>query len=312
LGLAAAEGAYHTERAGGGPTLEDVCLRVSCGVATGADKVFVHRTAAIPDGLRRFAYPTVAGRELVPGQKQVRTRQSILFPYSTEGELLPIDDLAELSEYLSRPAQRRRLGRRTCAARKPWHAFHDSVPLREILRPKLLCKDITATPEFWCDRGGAVVPLHSVYYIVPRDPARLDDLAAYLTGTEARRWLTAHCQRAANGFLRLQSAILKKLPVPAVLGGPGPDEVARRPVRNYFVAGVFVVAGLNLAGILPLPCSRRGRRTPAGSPPRTAPCSARASLLVARPLRQTCVTRSRSHHAEAVARRATESAGLIP
>ena len=31
---------------------------------------------------------------------------------------------------------------------------------------------------------------------------------------EAREWLRAHCQRAASGFLRVQSHVLKRLPLP--------------------------------------------------------------------------------------------------
>lgn len=31
-------------------------------------------------------------------------------------------------------------------------------------------------------------------------------------------WLTANCQRAANGYLRLQSHVLKRLPLPERLG----------------------------------------------------------------------------------------------
>ena len=142
------------EPASTGLTLEDVCLRVSCGVATGADKVFVQRTESITDALSSFAYPTVSGRQLVPGQEHVRTKHSILVPYNQHGTLLPITGLGALGDYLSQPARRRRLTARTCARRKPWYAFHDSAPLPDILRPKLLCKDITVAPGFWFDSKG--------------------------------------------------------------------------------------------------------------------------------------------------------------
>jgi hypothetical protein len=115
---------------------------------------------------------------------------------------------------------KQRLKARTCARRKPWYAFHETPPLREILRPKLLCKDVTPEPYFWLDRKGDVVPQHSIYYIVPRTPELLDSLRSFLNSQDVRSWLRSHCQRAANGFLRVQSSALKKIPVPDDLGEP--------------------------------------------------------------------------------------------
>lgn len=203
-----------------GATLADACLRVSCGVATGADEVFVHETRRLTEGLLEFAHPTIAGRQLVPGQERVRTVHSMLIPYDAGGNLLPLDRLGEFASFLRMPTTRSALSRRTCARRKPWHAFHDSVPLNSVLRPKLLCKDIGAAPMFWLDRSGTLVPRHSVYYMVPRDPSMLEDLASYLNSRAAQRWLVGHCQRAANGFIRLQSSVLKRLPVPRELVPP--------------------------------------------------------------------------------------------
>jgi hypothetical protein len=42
----------------------------------------------------------------------------------------------------------------------------------------------------------------------------MEPLCEYLNGDEARNWLEANCQRAAGGFLRIQSAVLRDLPVP--------------------------------------------------------------------------------------------------
>lgn len=102
--------------------------------------------------------------------------------------------------------------------RKPWYAYHETPPLAHIRRPKILCKDITATPFFIADPEGRIVPRHSAYYIVPADPSCLDDLVQYLNSAPARDWLRLHCQRAANGFLRVQSHALKRLPVPPRFG----------------------------------------------------------------------------------------------
>ena len=53
---------------------------------------------------------------------------------------------------------------------------------------------------------------------MPHDEWLLEPLCAYLNGPDAARWLKGHCQRAANGFIRLQSTILKQLPLPIDIG----------------------------------------------------------------------------------------------
>ncbi len=153
---------------------------------------------------------------------------SLLVPYEREGGLLKEEDLGPLKEYLTQPGRREKLLARTCVARKPWYSFHENPPLRDILRPKLLCKDITPEPFFVVDRQGDIVPRHSVYYIVPNDPNELDALAAYLNSPRAVAWLKSNCQRAAKGYIRLQSHVLKRLPVPARL-----PKVRRTPAQAF-------------------------------------------------------------------------------
>jgi adenine-specific DNA-methyltransferase len=111
-----------------------------------------------------------------------------------------------------------------------WYAFHDNLPLPDLLQPKLLCKDITAEPFFVVDRTGEIVPRHSLYYLVPHDPARLDAWADWLNSEPVRAWLRAHTQRAANGFFRMQSHVLKQIPVPLEWVRPAP--VARFEARQ--------------------------------------------------------------------------------
>ncbi len=194
-------------------TLSDVCTRISCGVATGADSVFVVPNSQMPKNLARFARPTIAGRQLSPSRELCLTH-SMLLPYTRDGTLLPEQSLGQLGEYLAEPARRAKLLARTCVAYKPWYAFHETPPMRDLLRPKILCKDIGVAPHFSIDREGAIVPRHSVYYIVPASPHRVRELAAYLNSSPVRQWLRNHCQRAAKGFIRLQSHVLKRLPVP--------------------------------------------------------------------------------------------------
>jgi adenine-specific DNA-methyltransferase len=197
-------------------TLESAFLRISCGVATGADNVFVVPDSSLPSELRDFAHPTVSGRELIPGEP-VETSHSMLLPYGKDGTLLPERELGPLGEYLGEPLRKDRLLRRTCVLKKPWYAFHETPPLNDLLKPKILCKDIGQRPMFFPDFDGLIVPRHSVYYLVPRLSDDIGDLCTYLNSAAAAEWLRANCQRAANGFVRLQSHVLKRMPLPEEL-----------------------------------------------------------------------------------------------
>lgn len=194
-------------------TLGDLCLRVSCGIATGADAVFVRDVTDLDPDLRVFSHPTIAGRELTPEASDLDPGSIMLIPYDLDGRLLPLEDLGVLRNYLQRDDIRDRLLKRTCVRRKPWYAFHETPQLRDILQPKILCKDIADTPRFWVDRQGDIVPRHSVYYIVPKHPKMIDVIAEYLRSSAVHTWLMQNCQRASNGFIRLQSRVLQRLPV---------------------------------------------------------------------------------------------------
>ena len=202
-------------------TLGDVATRVSCGTATGADEIFVFRAEELPPMLAHLARPTVSGRQLglLREGAPIVCRDRMLVPYDEEGKILPEEELGIATRYFGRPDVREKLEARTCVrdGRKKYYQFHDSAPLPEMLCPKILCKDIGAEPKFWIDEKGDIVPRHSVYYIVPAEGVDLHALYRHLTSTEAKEWLKANVQRAANGFYRLQSNVLRRLPVPKSL-----------------------------------------------------------------------------------------------
>jgi adenine-specific DNA-methyltransferase len=214
-----------------GLTLGQVCERISAGVATGADAIFVKPTGSLDPGLRSFAYPTISGSQLVASESEIRTVESMLIPYDVQGQLQPFEALAEFAKYLNRGEVKCRLLERTCVRRKPWYAFHETPPLRDLLRPKILCKDISGKPRFWLDRTGVIVPRHTVYYMIPKTTVSIPRLMEYLHSKDAQEWLNHNCQRAANGYIRLQSSILKKLPLPSEMT-PGEDEARPRLIQD--------------------------------------------------------------------------------
>jgi SAM-dependent methyltransferase len=195
-------------------TLGDVTERISPGMATGADAVFVSSRDEVPPQLvPDWVYPTVSGREL--SENDGPECDSVLIcPYGRDGSLPGEDQLGAFRDWAE--FHREELEDRTCVKKDgdSWYAWHENPPMDDLLQQKIVFKDIAKEPRFWLDEGGNVIPRHSVYYMIPTDSELFDPLLEYLNSPTARNWMQANCQRAANGFLRLQTRVLEDLPVP--------------------------------------------------------------------------------------------------
>lgn len=199
--------------------LGEICTRISAGVATGRDSVFVIRKNRLPEDLKPFAWPTVSGEELASFKPNrpidySKLQHVMLVPYDEEGRLLDEEKAKPLLEYLEN--FRAELEKRWTVkvAGKKWYAFHENPPMKEILRPKILWKDIAKEPQFWVDLEGRIVPRHNIYYLIPRNPRAIPELLKYLTSDDVGEWIATHAQRAANGYMRLQATLFKNLPIP--------------------------------------------------------------------------------------------------
>ncbi|KPN30790.1 hypothetical protein SY89_01530 [Halolamina pelagica] len=179
--------------------------------------MFVVDEDEVAPQLEDWTYPTTSGKQLRindgPDSGQV-----FISAYNEDGNLPPEDELGAFGDWAE--LNRDRLEDRSCVKKhgKRWYAWHENPPMEDILQPKLVCKDITESPHFWRDDTGEVVPRHSVYYLIPEESVEMKELQEYLNGPDATAWLEANCQRAANGFLRMQSTVLKQLPVPQEFG----------------------------------------------------------------------------------------------
>ena len=173
----------------GAKTLADISLRISCGVATGADEMFLFDRADLPAAYIPFARPAIAGRDLRPEQPLQIPHRHLVMPYDEQGALLPLDSLGELAAYLQQDAIRQRLEARTCARRKPWMPF-TRHRLCRICYARNSCLYMMKEPYFWIDAQGGNVPLHSTYYIVPGVPQLLEPLFHFLNSRDVRNWLS--------------------------------------------------------------------------------------------------------------------------
>lgn len=202
-----------------GVTLDDVTVRVSCGVATGRDSIFVQSETGVPGQLveEGWTYPTTSGKQLTVNDDP-DSGDVIICPYDEDGNLVPEDELGAYGDWVE--LHREELESRSCVENgKVWYSWHENPPMDDLYgTEKILCKDVCDPPEFWAERSGDVIPRHSVYYIIPRAHVDLDTLLEYLNGPKARAWLEANAQKAHNDYYRMQSKVLKKLPVPEEFG----------------------------------------------------------------------------------------------
>jgi methylase of polypeptide subunit release factors len=203
---------------GDGQTLEDITERISVGVATGADKIFVKDAEDVPPSiLDNWTFPTVSGRELEVHDGIEGSESVFVCPYNERGELYDEDELGDLKEWLkTNPRQVDQLNNRSCVKKddESWYGWHENPQMQDILQPKIVWRDITNEPKFWIDEEGEILPRHTVYYLIPEDSIDIHELNEYLNTQPVRKWLFANCQRAQNGYIRLQSRVLKDLPVP--------------------------------------------------------------------------------------------------
>ncbi|WP_128906182.1 Eco57I restriction-modification methylase domain-containing protein [Halorubrum amylolyticum] len=198
-----------------GATLRDITERISPGIATGADHVFVFDKNEVPEEVdEKWLRPTVSGKQLREFDSPY-TNSVFVCPYGDDGSLPDEDELGSFGEWAE--GHRDRLAERSCVKKggKRWYAWHETPPMEDILQPKIVFKDIAKEPRFWIEETGDVIPKHSVYYLIPRESVPFDGLLEYLNTPKARMWMEANCQRAHNGYYRLQSRVLGDLPVPA-------------------------------------------------------------------------------------------------
>jgi adenine-specific DNA-methyltransferase len=198
------------------PKLGQLAVRISAGLATGRDSVFVV-SADIASRLdRELLHPAVRGRDLGPLTMN-DPDLFILLPFTfceNRSALVNIHDYPRTHRYLQ--TFRADLKTRHCVRTwgKAWFDIHDPV-LENVTRvPKVLVPDIAAGPRFVFDDGRRC-PLHSAYYIVPKD---IDGrfLAAILNSRPIEFLIRMRAPIVKDGFNRYRRQFLVDLPIPAI------------------------------------------------------------------------------------------------
>lgn len=201
--------------------------KVSIGVASGADKVYVTRDAAIvePERLLRLA----TRRDLMSGTFQWQGNY-LVNPWADDGSLVRLADYPRLAAYLSRyPQLRERHVARN--AGESWYRTIDKVHAKLTGRPKLLLQDMKAHIHPVLEPGGHY-PHHNLYYVVS-DTWDMEVLGGLLLSRVAQAFIEAYCVRMRGGTLRFQAQYLKRIRVPRPDAiAPAAREALRAAFRN--------------------------------------------------------------------------------
>ncbi|MEO5727121.1 MAG: TaqI-like C-terminal specificity domain-containing protein [Byssovorax sp.] len=189
---------------------------MSAGPATGRDGVYVvtpETSAGIePELLRR----AVRGRDLAAYHIEDPGLQ-VLVPYTFDRHGTPsIADLAAFPgarRYLTR--HRADLEARHCVRvwGKAWYDLHDQVLLNLAGQTKILVPDVASSNRFAVDPG-RYFPLHSVYYLIPKNDIDPYYLTAIMNSRMAEFLIRLLSPVVKDGFSRYRQQFLATVPVP--------------------------------------------------------------------------------------------------
>lgn len=197
------------------PTLGDLSTRISAGIATGRDRIFVLPAGSELDLEPELRRPTLRGQDLSAFQIQAPGLELIL-PYlpvsAGRPELVDLRDFPKTRSYLE--AQRTELETRHCVRKwgKAWFDVHDPWTLDITGMTKILVPDVASGNRFAMDEG-KYCPLHSAYYVLPKgiDPSYL---TAVLNSTPVEFLVRLFAPVVKDGFSRYRRQFLITLPIP--------------------------------------------------------------------------------------------------
>lgn len=190
--------------------------KVSIGVATGADRVFI--LAGKSEEIEDERQIPLLMASNISNQAITWSGKYLINPFAPSGEAVDLARYPGLAAYLERHADQ--LRRRHVARQRPhaWYRTIDRIWPELQTRPKLVIPDIqgSASTTIGLDEG-KFYPHHNVYWITS-DSWDLRALKTLLRSTIVVRQVSAYSVQMRGGSLRWQAQTLRKLRVPPLEG----------------------------------------------------------------------------------------------
>lgn len=217
----------------GHPQLLSLVDRLSSGIATGRDTVFVIAREKSHELESELLHPAVRGQDILStGLRDPEL--TIIIPYLNQGlsrpALVNITDFPAVHEHLRQ--HREELKRRHCVRvwNKPWFDLHDPWSLDVTSATKILCPDVAAGNRFALEEGH-FCPLHSAYYMIPSTGVDASYLVSVLNSLPLEFLVRLYAPVVKDGFSRYRKQFLATLPV------PGPSATVRNEIVNAHMSG---------------------------------------------------------------------------
>jgi hypothetical protein len=191
--------------------LEDVATatRLSIGVATGADKVFITEDPNLVEDERLL--PLALAKDTMSGYLQW-SGHYLVNPWAADGSLVDLDRYPRLKRYFE--GNEDVLRRRNVGQKNPerWYRTIDKVRFDLTDRTKLLIPDIKNVAHPVLDEG-TVYPHHNLYHVTS-DEWDLRVLGGILLSRIGQFFIESYAVRMQGGFLRFQAQYLRRIRVP--------------------------------------------------------------------------------------------------
>lgn len=221
-------------------------VKVGIGVATGADKTYIVRTA--PVELDRLLPLSMVG-DLRPSGEFTWGGYHLVNPWTEDGNLVDLSAYPQLKQYLE--SDKKLLERHT-AKKNPrqWYRTIDKVSATLTPKPKLLIQDMRSSINPVLEPGG-FYPHHNLYYMTS-DVWDLEVLGAILLSRIGQAFIEAYGVRMRGGTLRFQAQYLKKIRLPR------PEDITEDSAESLRIAfrrrdvAAATLASSNAYGIDPV------------------------------------------------------------
>lgn len=192
------------------PVIEQAGCKVSIGVATGADDIFINQDDVLdvePDRKLRL----VTTKDISSGEVAWQGF-SVINPYSDTGGLVDLNEYPRLRRYLE--SHKAVIAKRHVAQKAPlqWYRTIDRITPALASTPKLLIPDIKGEAHVVFENG-TLYPHHNLYYVTSRE-WDLRALQAVLLSAVAKLFVATYSTRMRGGYLRFQAQYLRRIRIP--------------------------------------------------------------------------------------------------
>lgn len=203
------------------PLLEDVATgtKVSIGVATGADAVYVRQQPNLPDVEADRLLPLIMAADLKTGEFRW-TGHYLISPWGSRGKPVDLKSYPKLAAYYQENIAAIKGRNVVKRSGDHWYRTIDNVRHGLLDRPMLAMADLKAEAHPVLVPAG-YYPHHNLYYVIS-DGWDLEVLGGLLLSKVIERQVAAYCVKMQGGTLRFQAQYLRRVRCPRP-GSIAPD-----------------------------------------------------------------------------------------